>query len=243
VKRLTEELVNHKLRPRLWYWDYLGLRPLLEELKAFSRMAESEGAKGILDLGCGIKPYRPLFPYAQRYVGFDREKHDGVDVVGLNWELPFMEGEFDALISTQVFEHTRRVAETVQEIRRVVKHGGLIFISVPLAFPEHETPSDFWRFTKYGLREIFEEFDIIRINPQSGYLNTLMRLLNAFLAYLPGSGYWLAPVFFVNNVAGILFDRIAHALGQLAPLRESYERLYLGFTESYVVVLRNKKNC
>jgi SAM-dependent methyltransferase len=47
--------------------------------------------------------------------------------------LPFQDGVFDALISTQVIHHARLaiVQTTAREIARVVRSGGLILVSVP----------------------------------------------------------------------------------------------------------------
>jgi SAM-dependent methyltransferase len=120
-----------RLRPRIWQWDYLGLRPLLMHLIRFSRKANGEGVKRVLDLGCGAKPYASLFPFAEAFIGFDVEKNENVDFVGFNWDLPFSDNEFDALICTQVLEHTAKTAETIQEIKRVVKKGGLIMSLFP----------------------------------------------------------------------------------------------------------------
>ena len=64
-----------------------------------------------------------------------------------------------------------------------------------------------------------------------------------FLRYIPGSPVWCAPVFCANNIAALVLDRIAKAAGSLgiAALKDGYERGYLAFPESYVIVLRNRK--
>lgn len=238
---------NAKLRERLtpmpWQQGFLGMYPLLGALRNFSKTVQNEGGQKILDLGCGVKPYESLFPFVEKYVGFDVEPHPRVDVTGFNWDLPFQENEFDALISTQVLEHTAKVRETVAEIRRVVKPGGLIYISVPLTFPEHGIPYDFYRFTRYGLMEVFKDFEIISLTPHNGYLATLLRLWNAFLNYIPGARFFLWPVFLVNNLLALMFDGVAQLLSHLPhPLiKEAYDKVYMGMTESYSVVLRNKK--
>ncbi len=241
-KTLQKE-IRERVRPRIWQWDYLGLMPLLREVRLFASAVEREDARRILDLGCGVKPYASLFSCATEYVGVDAAKNERVDAVCMNWDLPFAEDSFDALVSTQVLEHTAKVFETVREIRRVVKDGGLIFISAPLAFPEHLVPHDYWRFTQYGLRELFRDFEVLTVKPQNGYLNTLFRLWNVFLRYIPGSPVWCAPVFCLNNIAALILDRIARVVGSLgiAALKDGYERGYLAFPESYVIVLRNRK--
>ena len=238
---------NAKLRERLmpmpWQQGFLGMYPLLRALKDFSVTVQNKGAKKILDLGCGVKPYESLFPFAEKYVGFDVEPHPRVDVTGFNWDLPFQDNEFDALISTQVLEHTAKVRETVAEIRRVVKPDGLVYISVPLTFPEHGIPYDFYRFTRYGLMEVFKDFEIISLTPHNGYLATLIRLWNAFLNCIPGAYFFLAPVFLVNNLLALFFDGAARIVSRLPHpmVKEAYDKVYMGMTESYSIVLRNQK--
>lgn len=236
--------ITERITPHIWQWDYLGLKPLLQNIKYFSKKTESEGMKNVLDLGCGSKPYESIFSFADKFVGFDVEENERVDFVGFNWDLPFNDNEFDCLISTQVIEHTAKIPETIQEIKRVVKSGGLVYISVPLAFPEHGIPYDFYRFTRFGLMELFKDFEIIRIKSHNGYLSTMFRLWNVFLNYFPGARYFLFPIFFVNNIFGIFFDKlffIFFGKSKIPIFREFYKKLYMGFTESYSIILRNKK--
>lgn len=240
---IKNKKIQERIAPQFWQWDYLGLKPLLNNLNIFSKNIKKEGVKTILDLGCGSKPYESLFKFVDKFVGFDIEKNERVDFVGYNWNLPFSDNEFDALISTQVLEHTAKIAETVKEIRRVVKNGGLIYISVPLTFPEHGIPYDFYRFTRFGLMEVFKDFEIIEIVPHNGYIATMFRLWNAFLNYIPGARFFLFPVFFINNLLALTADGLAKAVSCLPiPIvKEAYGKLYMGMTESYSMTLRNKK--
>lgn len=248
VKRRVADIINERLRPRIWQWSFLNLRGLLFEIGLFSRMLSGEKVTSLLDLGCGMKPYRTLFPEIKKYVGYDVSSDSQADKLGLSWDLPFANNEFDALISTQVLEHTLKVKETVSEMARVVRNGGLIFVSVPLTFPEHEIPHDYQRFTQYGLRELFGNFEIIRLVPLSGYLKTLIILWNNFLHYLPGSKYWLFWAFLFNNTLALFLDKVIFMLSWLlrkmnkkSVAWEIYDKYYRSFTESYVIVLRNKK--
>jgi SAM-dependent methyltransferase len=49
-------------------------------------------------------------------------------------QLPFEDGSFDAIISVRVIHHNRLalIRKTVSEMRRVLKPGGLIWITVPV---------------------------------------------------------------------------------------------------------------
>lgn len=239
----TNIIIGERLNPSIFHWGYLALKPIIENLKIFSQKAKEENVKIILDLGCGTKPYESLFPFVEKFIGFDVEKNEKVDVVGFNWNLPFKDSEFDAVISTQVLEHTAKIYETVDEIKRVVKNGGLIFISVPFVFPIHGAPYDYYRFTKYGLLEIFKEFELIEITPLNGFINTQLRLVNIFLNHIPFSEYFLFPVFFVNNILAILSDNVFKVVLNWPRKKGKtiYDDVYMSMPENYTIVLRNKK--
>lgn len=234
--------ISEWISPSIFDWSYLTLKPLLSEIKKYSRQLELEETETILDLGCGIKPYISLFPFAKKYIGFDIVAGPEVDVVGKNWELPFRDNEFDALLTTQVLEHTARISETVLEIKRVVKKDGLIFVSAPMTYPEHEVPYDYFRFTRYGLQEIFKDFEIVSITSSGGFIHTMFKLVNVFVNYFPYATYWGAPFFLVNNVLGVIIDfcfSILNGMGN-ATLQKFYD-IYMRMPENFMIVIRNTK--
>ena len=94
------------------------------------------------------------------YTGFDIEPGPGVDVVLANSEAnPFPDGSFDAVISANTLEHTRRPWVIVREMARVLKPGGVMFLLVPMpnAHRYHAEPIDCWRCYTEGMRGLFEE--------------------------------------------------------------------------------------
>ena len=239
----VKKRIKERLRPRVWNWDFIGLWPILRDVKKFSKMIKKTKPHKILDLGCGVKPYREVFKFVDEFIGFDIAEDDRVDYIGNNWDLPFEDDEFDGLISTQVLEHTAKITETVKEIKRVVKKNGLIFVSVPFVFPEHGIPYDFYRFTKYGLKEVFKDFEIIKIIPSCGYIATQFRMVNTFLMYVPLSRYVFFPIFLVNNILAIIFDFIFKVFFSIFGRKGKwiYDNIYRGFPENYSIILKNKK--
>lgn len=103
----------------------------------------------VLDLGCGnsaiIEEYRAL---GYEAFGCDFAFIEGLPVEILHtnelirpierepYRLPFTDDFFDVVISDQVFEHVKNYDETLSEIRRVLKSGG---ISLHF-FPSRYTP-------------------------------------------------------------------------------------------------------
>ncbi len=101
--------------------------------------------------------YRPLFAQSPwRYIGVDLEKGPNVDVVLRDpyaWD-ELGPGSADVLIAGQTFEHTEFVWETMRQVARALKAGGLCCIIVPSSGPEHRFPLDCWRIYPDGLRAL-----------------------------------------------------------------------------------------
>jgi SAM-dependent methyltransferase len=91
--------------------------------------------------------YRPIFAGFD-YVGLDIAEGPNVDVVPADpysWtEIP--SGSFDAVISGQTFEHNPFFWLTMAEMTRVLRPGGLAWVSAPSRGRVHRYPLDCWRF-------------------------------------------------------------------------------------------------
>jgi len=69
------------------------------------------------------------------------------------FNLPFDDGEFDAVVSDQVLEHVEGDPQlAIDETFRVLKPGGIALHTTCFINPIHECPKDFWRFTPDALR-------------------------------------------------------------------------------------------
>jgi len=84
------------------------------------------------------------------YVGVDIEAGPNVDIVVSlkDKTYPFPDGHFDAVTSSSALEHDPRFWMTYLKMLRVLKPGGLLYVSVPHTQGEHRYPVDCWRF--YG---------------------------------------------------------------------------------------------
>jgi SAM-dependent methyltransferase len=160
---------------------YISRRLLAE---AVSRFAPHVSGR-VLDVGCGTKPYRDLFKTSQ-YVGLEVANPNvhaeaSVDHTYDGETFPFLEREFDSVLSFQVLEHVRSPAGFVSEIRRVLKPGGLLLLTVPFVWEEHEIPNDRTRFTSYGLKELLSQsgFEVIRYEKINPGIQGLMQVLIA----------------------------------------------------------------
>ncbi len=63
------------------------------------------------------------------YTGVDWQPGKGVDLVALAHELTFPDGTFDVIVSTECLEHDMHARQTVGNMIRMLKPGGLCIIT------------------------------------------------------------------------------------------------------------------
>ena len=94
----------------------------------------------------------------------------------------FEDDSVDIIFCLEVLEHVRNPFNAVKEIKRILKPGGCIIGSVPFVFPLHEEPYDYFRYTRYGLLNLFEDFECLELKERNSYLEStyviLLRLVN-----------------------------------------------------------------
>ena len=112
------------------------------------------------------------------YVGFDVLDGPNVDVVGDAHRLTsyFADSEpFDLIFSSAVFEHLYMPWIVAQEIQKLLKVGGHVFVETHFSFSAHERPWNFFQFSDMGLRALFNPalgFDLVAkgmSTPMVGY--------------------------------------------------------------------------
>lgn len=123
-----------------------------------------------LDIGCADSPYSSFFP---NRVGFDILPGRGVDVVGDAHALPFESHTFEQVLCTEVLEHMHTPSQAIAEMHRVLKPGGKIILTTRFIFPLHDTPGDYFRFTKYGLAHLFRDWKDVEIREEVATTQTL----------------------------------------------------------------------
>ena len=139
----------------------------------------------VLDVGCGPKPYEPLFaPHAASYVGVDAVDNPMAELKGPVEALPVDDATFDVVLCNQVLEHCDDPVKAVSELRRVTAPGGRVLVTTHGVMPYHPSPTDFWRWTHAGLEKLFAEngpWASVRVTPASGTTACLGMLFAMYL--------------------------------------------------------------
>jgi hypothetical protein len=126
----------------------------------------------VLDIGSRRAPYHKYYPNATTVDIDPACKPDVVaDAHDMNM---FKKGEFEVVLATEVLEHLYNPFVGITEMARVLEKGGKLVLTTRFIFPLHDTPHDYFRFTKYGLQKLLEpHFTDIQIQEETTTLETL----------------------------------------------------------------------
>ena len=123
----------------------------------------------VLDIGGKNSPYRSQIN-ATKYEVLDVcpefEPDYKVDVHNIQGVIA--NSTFDSIIATEVLEHCYDPATVISEFHRILKHKGVLLLSVPFLYPYHPDPQDYYRYTKDGLKHLFHIFSDVKIIPYGG---------------------------------------------------------------------------
>lgn len=177
--RWLEEAQN-RLNPSLKDPSFLVLRARRVILQKWIDGLERRDLR-ILDVGGRIQPYRPLFNgRIKQYVALDIQQTKYVDVLGRAEAMPLSWNQFDIVIATQAFEYFAQPLVAAQQIRAVLKPGGVLFMSA-VGFAPRFGNEEKWRFTPAGIRTILAGFRNVEVVSETSSLGGIIRTLNLAL--------------------------------------------------------------
>lgn len=177
---------------------WIARRRLRQEVAQRAHLASG----WMLDVGCGVQPYRPLFRHVSRYVAVDLPPTKRVDAHADALRLPFADASFDTVLCNQVLEHVPEPARLMAEVQRVLRPGGVLLLTTPQVWGLHHEPYDFFRYTKYGLKHLAQSAGLHaeEIVPTTGLIATFTQRLADAIAY-GWAGHWPRPAFFLLSLA------------------------------------------
>lgn len=214
---------------------YLARRELLREMERLAPRMQGV----VLDVGCGTKPYCGLFTAATAYVGleFDTPENRASKQADYFYDgevFPFEKESFDGVVCSQVLEHVFNPDNFLQEVRRVMKPGGELLLTVPFLWDEHEQPRDYARYSSFGLRSLLEKngFVLVEQRKTNADARALFQLINAFIYKVSHTSSAKVNLLFSVTIMAT-FNLLGILLGHILPGNPD---LYL----DQVVLARNK---
>jgi SAM-dependent methyltransferase len=211
---------GRRLEPRFWRdHDWYSLRRLRQELDAVLQSNDLlKAGQCVVDVGCGDRPYAPLFQSASmRYVACDLD--GDVDVrITPGKRIPLDDGSADGVVSFQVLEHVWDLDWYLGECRRLLRPGGWLLLSTHGTWLYHPHPTDFRRWTRDGLEGELKArgFHVQAVRPVVGPLawTTQFRLFgfrHLFQRVPVVGGMLFAPLLGMMNLRMWLEDAVTPA--------------------------------
>jgi len=229
IDRIRDRIAREQFTPG---WLGCFVNPFYFARKGLYRNIVGLGGRitGVtLDVGCGTKPYEALFRSTE-YLGLEinttsNRSSKKADFFYDGSVFPFNADQFDSVVCNEVFEHVFHPDQFLGEIRRTLKIGGLLLMTVPFIWDEHEQPFDFARYSSYGLRAILERngFEVIEFRKSVCDIRVIFQLVNAYIYKATVSrNKYLNLLFAILLMAP--FNLAGEALAMITPLNED---LYL----------------
>ena len=131
----------------------------------------------VLDVGSSLSPYKKFIP-ATEYLRLDVNENTKPDLCCDLHDIQWKSDYFDTVIATEVLEHLCDPQRAVDEIRRVLKPGGVCILSTRFMYPYHPDPGDFYRFTRDSLSHLFRNFRRVEIVHHGNRIQVLWQMIN-----------------------------------------------------------------
>ncbi len=233
VEKLKERWLENSSRVYLEQWN-----------EKFAKLVKKD--EYVLDAGAGVAPYRHLFSFAN-YETADFEKLDKIHqpstyICDLK-SIPVEDERFHYIVFNQTMEHLPDPIAVLKEFRRILKPEGKIICTCPLFYEEHEQPYDFYRYTQFAHRYLFEEaaMEIESIEWMEGYFGTVGYQMECVYKYLPVKpakfpigilGWIVAPILIFVRYTSFILAGLFYRLDTRIRYTDS------GMPKNYVVIAK-----
>ena len=166
----------------------------------------------ILEIGSrevtGKSSARKNFSQAS-YVGFDYYAGDNVDVVGDVHELSSYFGQdekFDIIYTTACFEHFAMPGVVAEEIAKMLKVGGLVFVETHFSFSSHKRPWHFFQFSDMALKTLFNQklgFECLDAGMTNPIVGRFSKYASPDLRYRPVAGLYCHVLYLGKKIQDV----------------------------------------
>ena len=152
----------------------------------FRHLNDCTSEMSILNIGSGVGLFDKWISSHIDMINLDVYMRDRVDLLADAHRLPFADGSLDAVYSNAVLEHVQRPWLVAEEIYRVLRPGGRLFINVPFLNIIHDA-HDYFRFTDRGVEILFSKFRKIDSGVSAGPSSFLGPFLVEYaMCFVPG---------------------------------------------------------
>ena len=136
----------------------------------------------VLDFGKSSRELAALFSkvrHGKKLISVDIDPNIDPDIIADICDLNMIDAEsIDGIICAAVLEHVYNPIKAAQELYRVLKKEGYLFLYVPWLFNYHceKGYKDYYRFSPDAIRYMFRDFSSVDIIPIRGRFETVLNL-------------------------------------------------------------------
>jgi len=130
----------------------------------------------VLNLGSGTKRI------SSSVINVDLLPFKEVDIVADITRVPFQDNSIDGIISQATLEHVPAYQTGIEEMQRILKSSGYLYVSLPFLQGYHPSPDDYYRWTIQGLVADFNRLETIETGIRGGPTSALLWILQEWLA-------------------------------------------------------------
>jgi SAM-dependent methyltransferase len=146
---------------------------------------ELSDASIVLDLGakasrCKAVLGRELPGYLSTDIAFD----SSLDFLSDAHAIPLRSESIDAVLCVSVLMYCENPFVVLDEMLRILKPGGVIYVNTPFVYRAAKDPDDYYRFSASGLRKLCQSFEVIQSGFSRGPASTMADMLSHFCAVL-----------------------------------------------------------
>lgn len=163
----------------------------------------------VLEIGCGRSgrrgDFRPPISSASRWVYADISHKNKPHIQANIGSLPILNDHFDLVVCLEVLEYVRDPKDALLEIKRILNDRGALILATPFLH-RMDTPSDYWRFTEAGLRQMLAEagFLVQQFYSQGAALSVVANILKFATSTQQSHRMRMLAGFFVRPLCSFL---------------------------------------
>lgn len=107
-------------------------------------------------------------------ISIDIEAHPAHHAQADALNLPFPDNTFSTVLSQAVIEHVTDPQRYADEIVRVLRPGGLVYVEGAFLQPVHQAPRHYFNVTAFGLAHVFRHLEVL----EQGTVGTLTEAID-----------------------------------------------------------------
>ena len=156
IKAIARPIVHFITGTRKFYYSRLR------------NIAPSAEGKRVLEIGSGklvkgkeaysaVHIFNDVAEFRQSDLNPDYG-HEALDITAME-----ITQAYDLILCLNVLEHVYDYPSAVKNLHAALVDGGRLVVAVPFAFPLHDEPHDYYRYTEFALRRMLSAFSKVEV--------------------------------------------------------------------------------